>query len=218
MVEAFVSLLGTCFELGVVLVFDFVELGLELFLEVLYVLVILLTLGLDDVFDVLFHFVGMLGDFHPLFLTLFDFGVVALELLLVREANDVLIELVKFAFVIFLLIDDLVEVLFDVEEGVDVGDVVRTFFDVECLVFLGDELLDLVGFVLDLVDNQVAFERVESLGFLGWFFEGDFAWEPVEVLDDAFAVFDAYVNCYGCAAVDDLVHILISCVAVDDVM
>lgn len=117
-----------------------------------------------------------------------------------------------------MLIDDLVEVLFDVEEGVDVGYVVRTFFDVECLVFLGDELLDLVGFVLDLVDNQVAFERVESLSFLGWFFEGDFAWEPVEVLDGAFAVFDAYVNCYGCAAVDDLVHILISCVVVDDVM
>ena len=36
--------------------------------------------------------------------------------------------------------------------------------------------------------------------------------------DDAFAVFDAYVNCYGCAAGDDLVHILISCVAVYDVM
>lgn len=83
LVEAFISLLGTCFKLGVVLVFDFVELGLELFLEVLNVLVILLTLGLDDVFDVLFHFVSMLGDFHPLFLTIFDFGVVALELLLV---------------------------------------------------------------------------------------------------------------------------------------
>ena len=151
------------------------ELGLELFVEVLYVLVVLLTLGIDDVFNVLFHFVSMFGDFHTFFLTLFDFGVIALELLLVREANDVLIELVEFAFVLFLLIDELVEVLFVVEEGVDVGDVVRKFFDVECLIFLGDELLNLVGFDLDLVDNQVAFERVESLGFLGWFFEGDFA-------------------------------------------
>ena len=174
LVEAFISLLGTGFGHGVVLVFNFVELGLELFLEVLYVLVVLLTLGLDDVFDVLFHFVSMFGEFHTLFLTLFDFGVIALELLLVREANDVLIELVEFAFVLFLLIDDLVEVLFVVDEGVDVGDVVRKFFDVECLIFL-DDILNLVDFVLDLVDNQVAFERVESLGFLGWFFEGDFA-------------------------------------------
>ena len=71
-----------------------------------------------------------------------------------------------FVFLFFLLIDDLVEVLFDVEEGVDVGDVVRKFFDVECLIFL-DDILNLVDFVLDLVDNQVTFERVESIGFLG---------------------------------------------------
>ena len=65
LVEAFISLLGTCFELVVILVFDFVELGLELFLENLYVLVILLALGLDDVFDVLFLFCRHVWRFSP---------------------------------------------------------------------------------------------------------------------------------------------------------
>ena len=37
LVEAFISLLGTCFKLGVDLFFDFMELGLELFLENLHV-------------------------------------------------------------------------------------------------------------------------------------------------------------------------------------
>ena len=76
----------------------------------------------------------MFGDFQRLFPTLFDFSILAFELLLVCESHYVLIEVVEFVFLFFLLIDDLVEVLFDVEEGVDVGDVVRTFFDVECLV------------------------------------------------------------------------------------
>ena len=100
----------------------------------------------------------MFGDFQRLFLTLFDFSILAFELLLVCESHYVLIEVVEFVFLFFLLIDDLVEVLFDVEEGVDIGDVVRTFFDDECLVFFSDELLDLDGFVFNLIDNQLTFE------------------------------------------------------------
>lgn len=57
----------------------------------------------------------MLGDLDPLFLALFDFRVLAFELLLVCEADDVLVKLVEGALVVLLFLDDFVEVELDVE-------------------------------------------------------------------------------------------------------
>ena len=67
LVETFISLFGTCFKLGAVLIFNFVKLGLELFVEVLYVMVVLLALGLDDVFDDFFILSACLEIFNDSF-------------------------------------------------------------------------------------------------------------------------------------------------------
>ena len=99
-----------------------------------------------------------------------------------------------------------------------VGDVVGALFNVEQLVLLGDEKLDLVGFVLDVVDDEVALELVEALGLFSRLLELELLGEAVEVLRDAPAIVDHDVHDKGGAAVDDVVDVVVAGVAVYNIM
>lgn len=158
----------------------------------------------------------MVSQFDPLFLTLLDLGVVTLEFLFVRETQNVLLQLVQVALLYFLLFDDLIEVGFDVKKRVHIGDVVGTLVDVERFLFHRDELLDFVGFVFDEADDEVTFERVEAFGLFRWLFETHIGWEAVEYFLDTLAVGNGDIDRDGCAAVDELVHVLVASVVVMD--
>lgn len=132
----------------------------------------------------------MFVDFDPVFLVFADLLRVALEFLLVRELDDVFLELVQQPLVLGVLFDDLGEVHFDVQQFVRAV-VLVPVFDVQSMVLLVDELADLVGFVLDLVDDEVAVDAVQALGLLSHFNHLDVLGGPLDALDVAVAVGDA---------------------------
>lgn len=97
-----------------------------------------------------------------------------------------------------------------------IGDVVGTLVDVERFLFHRDELLDFVRFVFDEADDEVTFERVEAFGLFRWLFETRLGWEAVEYFLDTLAVGNGDIDRDGCAAVDELVHVLVASVVVMD--